>query len=74
MLVKCTKERCQQCIYVYQSENSKSQCCNYMCITGKSRIFEGGKMKHDPKYCTKYKKNKQKGETDEIRSSRAKTF
>lgn len=34
-------------------------CCNYLGVTGKSRIFEDGKLRHDPRYCEHYEKGAQ---------------
>ena len=36
------------------TKNFKNVCCNYLRITGKSRIFVNGEKAYDPKFCDKY--------------------
>lgn len=36
------------------SGENRNVACNYLTITGHSRIFENGELKYDPKYCDKY--------------------
>jgi hypothetical protein len=55
---KITKKLCSTCKYRGGTDQKIS--CNYMTCTGRSRIFQDGKMAYDPKYCDKY----EKGETD----------
>ena len=38
------------------SGENRNVACNYLTITGHSRIFENGELKYDPKYCDKYEK------------------
>ena len=60
-LVKATTEVCARCIYHQgvgsqpgKEQSNNNICCNYYWTTGRSRIFEKGKMAYDPKYCDKF--------------------
>lgn len=54
ILVEATQATCFKCKW---RSGIKGQCnvtCDYRDRTGKSRIFEDGKLAYDPKYCDKY--------------------
>ena len=54
ILVEATQATCIKCKW---RSGIKGQCnvtCDYRDRTGKSRIFEDGKLAYDPKYCDKY--------------------
>ena len=63
--IKINPKICESCIYHmgFGSQPGKEQtaeclnsnvACNYLGITGKSRIFKDGKLKYNPEYCNKY--------------------
>lgn len=60
--VKCSKKICAICKYRMRfgtapgnkRVTSYNYSCNYLEITGHSRIFENGKKKYDSQYCDKF--------------------
>ena len=38
-------------------------CCNYLYLTGQSRIFSHGVKRYDPKYCDKFEPGKEASES-----------
>jgi hypothetical protein len=64
MLVKLKKNKtCNTCKYGhYLNSSHKIMCCNYIEITGRSRLFDLGKRTVEKGYCNKYEKGEQ---TDE---------
>ena len=64
-LIKCTKQTCAKCQYRMlfgvspgHQRVSYNFCCNYLNITGHSRIFKDGVPQFDAKYCDKYEEGK----------------
>ena len=55
-LIKATPTICAMC--KYRSGDRERNGCNYWAITGKSRIYESGKMAYDPQYCDKFERGK----------------
>lgn len=51
---KLTRKLCDSCKYRGQVE--QKNCCNYIGVTGHSRIFENGAMAYNPRFCDKYEK------------------
>ena len=49
-LRKLTKELCDKCIFMPERDNG----CNYMGVTGESRIFANGKKVVPAGYCDKF--------------------
>lgn len=59
-LIRITQNRCSKCQYRMQTSHGNGWwSCNYLAITGKSRIFQDGVAAYNPKYCDKYKKGSQ---------------
>ena len=64
-MVKCTKYVCAMCKYRMRFGTAPSGqqklynfCCNYLEITGHSRIFVEGKRQYDADYCDKFERGK----------------
>lgn len=55
-MVRATLDTCQKCQYRIGKETKRglSDFCNYIGITGHSRIFEEGEMAYYPEFCDKY--------------------
>lgn len=61
-LVKADQKVCRKCKYHMgfgsqpggPRDVNRNVACNYIEITGHSRIFEHGKPAYDPEYCDKY--------------------
>lgn len=54
---KISKSLCSKC--QYRTLIGSHQACNYMAITGRSRIFQNGEAVNDPKFCDKFKEGEQ---------------
>lgn len=52
-LKRINKSLCSKC--QYRTLIGSCQACNYMAITGRSRIFQNGEAVNDPKFCDKFK-------------------
>ena len=55
ILRKLTAKLCDECIYM---SGTKKNGCNYMALTGHSRIFKGRDKVVPDGYCNKFKKGK----------------
>ena len=49
---------CKYAMYFGPSTHNRKVACNYQGIENQSRIFENGKMVHEPEFCTKYVKGR----------------
>lgn len=54
---KISKSLCSKC--QYRTMIGSHQACNYMAITGRSRIFQDKEAAYDPKLCDKFKEGEQ---------------
>lgn len=80
-MVRITPKLCASCKYRINVEQKAS--CNYLEVTGQSRIFKNGRLTHDPNYCDKYEKGDKlpgrdiafgKSEYDEYERCKAERF
>lgn len=65
-MVRATLRVCKKCKYRtgFGSSPGKARerdnyCCNYLAITGHSRIFENGKYAYDAEFCDKFEEGPQ---------------
>lgn len=54
---KISKSLCSQC--QYRTLIGSHQACNYLAITGQSRIFQNREAAYDPTLCDKFKEGDQ---------------
>lgn len=52
-----SKSLCSKC--QYRTMIGSHQGCNYLAITGRSRIFQDKEAAYDPKLCNKFKEGEQ---------------
>lgn len=70
-LIKVSSNVCAMCVYRMRNTTSfTGWCCNYLDITGHSRLFENGVKTHSAEYCDKFQRGAQiktKGEIPHVR-------
>lgn len=54
---KISKSLCSKC--QYRTKVGHHQACNYLAITGQSRIYQNRNAAYDPKLCDKFKAGEQ---------------